>query len=817
MKKVYLFFVAFFALMSLTPMNAKDVVTARGNHLTSLSELQEGQKILLFCYGETSRRAYAMETGEVAPEQIVGDGYMNRVKLSRNLEVGDISSSDYVWTILSCENVGDAVNVTLASPRGNYFPNFPENEGLWGTWSRWQGYTGSEPASITITQVINEDGDPVDSLYYLMDENGVYFNGQNIGNDGTAGFVGWNSSGSNSMYIIYLPTVEERNTLDVTCYLSNADGSGNYLPNIPELFPNDVTDDTSVTFTSAVGASFEAPSIEHWTFVNATDMDEEPVELPYVITEDDVDAGILELNLFYERWPLVTVTCEDEEGNELLSYEQWYEKGSVFAPKADSEVGLGYALVTKDYEDFIVDEDMDITLVYHFDPTIGLPFEVTTVSDGKFAEGTKYYMLAVREGYAYAQDENPDDPSVDVTDVKVTGDWDPTDIDRYLWAITGNLSDGFTFYNKLKGPSYKLYVDGTGDGTSAKVDTEENIAEMEAAVTLFNVAKNQSGFSISAAGDANACLNRYGGTSGTDLKIWNNGNSPVDVGSRFVFYEITDEEANDFLFSAVASVLGTENCVGGYTTAQLADVKAAYEAKNLAAANDAIEALDGEETIAFDASKTYNLVSACRYFNMYQPGTDFAMYVDATDSLRWNELVADDAHYQWVFTQVENVNDTIYYTMTPLSNPKQPIAGFRWGGIGTIYTANVAEKGENDIVAAGDIATFYMAPCEANMAAFRFVHNYGASIITLSGGTNTFYTEELSTSGNITTYNTSNSLWVPNTWRLRPVGDVPTSINGVEAGNNGDAGNVIYDLSGRAVKKAVKGIYIVNGKKVLVP
>ena len=39
-----------------------------------------------------------------------------------------------------------------------------------------------------------------------------------------------------------------------------------------------------------------------------------------------------------------------------------------------------------------------------------------------------------------------------------------------------------------------------------------------------------------------------------------------------------------------------------------------------------------------------------------------------------------------------------------------------------------------------------------------------------------------------------------------------TGINGIDAGANA----VIYDLSGRRVEKAVKGIYIVNGKKVLV-
>ena len=39
-----------------------------------------------------------------------------------------------------------------------------------------------------------------------------------------------------------------------------------------------------------------------------------------------------------------------------------------------------------------------------------------------------------------------------------------------------------------------------------------------------------------------------------------------------------------------------------------------------------------------------------------------------------------------------------------------------------------------------------------------------------------------------------------------------TGINGIDI----DADAVIYDLSGRRVLKAVKGIYIVNGKKVVI-
>lgn len=43
--------------------------------------------------------------------------------------------------------------------------------------------------------------------------------------------------------------------------------------------------------------------------------------------------------------------------------------------------------------------------------------------------------------------------------------------------------------------------------------------------------------------------------------------------------------------------------------------------------------------------------------------------------------------------------------------------------------------------------------------------------------------------------------------------DTETAIEGIEAENTADA--VVYDLAGRRVQKAQKGLYIVNGKKVI--
>ena len=47
-------------------------------------------------------------------------------------------------------------------------------------------------------------------------------------------------------------------------------------------------------------------------------------------------------------------------------------------------------------------------------------------------------------------------------------------------------------------------------------------------------------------------------------------------------------------------------------------------------------------------------------------------------------------------------------------------------------------------------------------------------------------------------------------------GETPTGIDDVKAILNGCGADMIYDLSGRRVNNPTKGIYIINGKKVLI-
>ena len=120
MKKIYTFIVALMAMFATTAQAQIEVVTEIGPTMTSLEGLKEGSKIALFCYGESSRRAFLREVDN------------QKIHLSRKLHVGATSSSDFIWTVLSVEPFDGGCNIKLQSPRHNYVPNFPYDES--STW-----------------------------------------------------------------------------------------------------------------------------------------------------------------------------------------------------------------------------------------------------------------------------------------------------------------------------------------------------------------------------------------------------------------------------------------------------------------------------------------------------------------------------------------------------------------------------------------------------------------------------------------------------------------------------------------------------------
>lgn len=765
MKKIYFFLVAVLALFGASTAQAKDVVTSIGHHITALSELQQGQKVLFFnnggpeFHGQAERKAFLLEDSE---------GVM---WIQRNLPVGTIESNAYIWTIETLTVNGDALEITLKSAAGNYFAAFSANNA--------QGVTGSEPGNLTITQ--SAEGD---SLFFIHDANGIYFNGQNTdgygAENGRAKFVGWNQSGDNSNYMIYIPEIEDKTVFQASFQLQDEAGT-----QIQETIVKDYT----------AGDSVYAPVIENYTYLSAVDGDMEDIELPTIMPENN-----LELILTYKKWALVDVICYGQNNGVLYTTSTYYKQGTQFVLPTEDNVGVGYVLNEDDaatYGNYTITEDVTIELHYTYNPAHGLPFVPTTIAEGAFADDTHYYTMKIRGGnYIYVTDDS--------NDVKIGSTIDTENINNYLWAFTGNWASGVALYNKAKGATLMAYTADMSDGAQVTLGTSEAIAQIEAAVDTFNIIKNGEAYSFVAG--SSAAMNHYG--SGNLLKLWASSWSLTDGGSQITFAEITQEDIDAIKWAPIKNYLGAEGCVGGWTAAQLADLKAAIEANSLVDAQDAIAELAAQDTIAFDASKTYYLISGFKGFAEKQPGVSYAIYANDNDSVVWNALQADNDAYKWVF---EAVSDTTYLIGNVAK--QNAIAGFRFAAAGAVLATGEAEElAEGDICAVGEKAPFQLIKSVDTPAAYYIRHNYGASIITLAAKKGVGTGEE--TSGSIQTYNTSDGQFI-NAWRLKPAGDIPTSLgNAIEADNAADA--TIYDLSGRRVVNPAKGLYIQKGKTFIV-
>lgn len=772
MKKNYFFLSLILLFIGMGTASAVDVVTSLGTMVKDLSQLKAGDKVLLYCNGATDPSASDYGTREAFMRE-VDDQF---IKISRDLNFNNLSSSDFVWTVLSYEPIDDnSYAISFQSPRGNYLPTFIDDIDTYGQWARWMGRTVTEDEgtagiyTVTITEA--------DSLFYIYDENGVYFNGQDIHSaKGSANFVGWNSPGENSYYRIYIPTIEEKSTVIVSMFL------------------NDTEDEEidNLEYVAAPGDTLQAPEVEHYTYISGIDYDtDEPIEFPYVV--GDADATLL---LTYEIWPYVTIIVKDEATGEIIwTSEEYVEKGSVLELPQESDLGLGYTLVTEGYDNYIINEDTYIELVYRKDGG-NLPFIPTTVTNGQFAADTHWYTLKVRGTKALVVDgESYGINCVSTTAVN----------DSLLWAFSGTLNDGFKIYNKAFGAEYIMWAADGENSTQIFMTPTADATEPN----TFDLDLNGDGFNFTLHGTEYACLNDHGGNG--ILKFWTNSSSPADVGSRFYIQEFTEEMAEAMKFAPYISVLNTKDCVGGYTAATLADLQTAFDSKDLDACELAMFDIENADTIAFDANKSYVIVNAFNDFIVSQPGKTYAIKVAEENKLTWAELDEADKAFHFGF---KTASDTSMYIVNPSVN--LPIGSFRFGKQATLvdWVSNNSEDGSTE---EGLPAGFKLVDSEAAVAAYRLVHVYGGSIITLAAMTNA---ENLTiagatvTGGKLGTYNTAQAGY-PNYWRLKAVGAFD-GIENVTVSQSGKQQQAIYDLSGRRVQKAVKGLYIINGKKVYV-
>ena len=160
----------------------------------------------------------------------------------------------------------------------------------------------------------------------------------------------------------------------------------------------------------------------------------------------------------------------------------------------------------------------------HSDANDGLavPFEITVVENGKFAEDTHWYTIKVGTGKLWHTMEDSDQLYCSSVQTANPGD-------EYLWCFTGDNVCGFRIYNKAKGANYIAYV-------PANV-TREPLVMKHLGTTMaprtFKLYQNGNGYNFYYPQHVNSCINDHKGNG--VLKLWISSAAPNDGGCRMTF------------------------------------------------------------------------------------------------------------------------------------------------------------------------------------------------------------------------------------------------------------------------------------------
>lgn len=429
------------------------------------------------------------------------------------------------------------------------------------------------------------------------------------------------------------------------------------------------------------------------------------------------------------------------------------------------------------------------------------PVSLTTVTDGKFAENTTWYVMKIRGNrfVSYEADDNIKSNNGTYT----VGENGAPVADKFLWAFSGDFISGLTIYNKAAGATKALAASATAGETA--------ITLAEGSKSLFLLTTNGDGYNIVLNGGTNKVANDVQGK----LAFWEDGAAATDAGSRIQFMTTDDPAIVDAAIRPYKSYLRAVNVVSGWSAEDMeaSGLKAALEARDVAACQEAVARLEVADTIAFDPSKKYNLINAYSDYLFGQTDKEIAMYVNGEGNVAWSELNAKSEDFAWTFVPAA---DGLYYIV----NAKGYVGHYSWGVVPKAVEAPAAAV-ENGVYAVTDAAPFSMFKSAKRASAYIFVHSFkpsadsdGFDSVWLNTNTGGGEANANSTSGNIGTYKIDD-FGYGNAWYLRPVSSEVTGINSA-VNSDSNADKAIYDLSGRRVQKVTKGFYIIGGKKVLV-
>ena len=223
-----------------------------------------------------------------------------------------------------------------------------------------------------------------------------------------------------------------------------------------------------------------------------------------------------------------------------------------------------------------------------------VPFKVTTIENGEFAEGTTWYTMGIGEGAKLIKDNEG-------AEFITLGTSMPKGTHDELWCFVGNETDGYAVYNKQAGPSKVLAskktmsaiagYGGTGGSTYPTMQDASDLPEGYVGRWDFSTSDKIAdidGYFMKIHG-TNYAVNNFGGIG--KLAFWAEG---ADAGSTIVF---TAAEASTEILASNGSFTAS-NANGTWHSKWESSVLAGFSlsanANNMTTSGDYIAGYSGQ-------------------------------------------------------------------------------------------------------------------------------------------------------------------------------------------------------------------------------
>ena len=566
-----------------------------------------------------------------------------------------------------------------------------------------------------------------------------------------------------------------------------------------------------VTSRVAPGDSILPPALSHFTAL--TKLDE-------IATESKT------INVSYRPWRMLYYDCvytaPDGTENYLVSSAEMYididsmlvapDQGDLY--EFDAEATAAYELNDFPVPAKITPDNLYEGFYYVFYYTMKSPLKTSEVTtDGKFPEDATWYIMRMRGNKVLTSKVNDAGRLLMSASAEVA--------DSALWCFSQNADGTYNIYNK--GREGEVLTDFGG--------AEPQFATATGSEIGFELISVTTGYGFRVQGTDNV-WNDFSG-AGT-LAYYTDAATYTDPGSTITFEEY---KASNYTFLDGRAVLNAVNCINGYTEDQVAEIREMVESGETDYEADVTELVADlldtptDELIQHDPTSGYAIISAAPAY-IQRENVKYALYAQGDTLLAWKEFNPWDRSFYFELRDRREdksvgseVADSISYALYHIASQKYVDAA-DWAyaqplKLNAEYNDTTMHFHLDPAVAVyDDEGSLTRAAVPAGFYIDRWWYSgnkYGAGevLCTMSmhaGSINN------ATEGSIVSYNTRGTGYstVFRFWDGGPIETVGIGSVTNDENVNGAKNDVIYDLSGRRVQKAVKGIYIQNGKKVYV-